>query len=132
MLRLVRGILVLAVVLTTALSAIAQKKGDKTVVFNAVLHCESCKAKVEKNLPYEKGVKDLKVDLKNQTITVTFKEDKNTTENLQKAIEKLNVEVKGLVNGDCPKAAVCEKAKAGKCPGAENCCEKSSGKEGKK
>ena len=45
---------------------------------------------------YEKGVKDLKVDMKTQTITVTFREDKNTTENLQKAIEKLNIEVKGI------------------------------------
>ena len=71
-------------------------KNEKTVIFNANLHCESCKAKVEKNIPYEKGVKDLKVDMKTQTITVTFREDKNTTENLQKAIEKLNIEVKGI------------------------------------
>ena len=34
--------------------------------------------------------------MKTQTITVTFREDKNTTENLQKAIEKLNIEVKGI------------------------------------
>ena len=30
----------------------------KTVVFKTHLHCESCKAKVEKNLPFEKGIKE--------------------------------------------------------------------------
>ena len=85
--KVVRLVLIMVVVLSAAM---------KTVIFNANLHCESCKAKVEKNIPYEKGVKDLKVDMKTQTITVTFREDKNTTENLQKAIEKLNIEVKGI------------------------------------
>ena len=89
--KVVRLVLIMVVVLSAA-----QKKNEKTVIFNANLHCESCKAKVEKNIPYEKGVKDLKVDMKTQTITVTFREDKNTTENLQKAIEKLNIEVKGI------------------------------------
>lgn len=98
--KAIKMVLILAVALTTALSVNAQKKGEKTVVFNANLHCESCKAKVEKNIPFEKGVKNMKVDMKAQTITVTFREDKNTTENLKKAIEKLSVEVKG-VDGNC-------------------------------
>jgi len=87
-------------------------------VFGANLHCESCKAKVEKNLPFEKGVKDLKVDMKTQTITVTFREDKNTTENLQKAIEKLNIEVKGIEgNNTSAKTQTGEKCE-------KSCCEK--------
>ena len=90
--KVVRLVLIMVVVLSAAMSVNAQKKNEKTVIFNANLHCESCKAKVEKNIPYEKGVKDMKT----QTITVTFREDKNTTENLQKAIEKLNIEVKGI------------------------------------
>ena len=51
---------------------------------------------MEKNIPYEKGVKDLKVDMKAQTVTVTFREDKNTQENIQKAIEKLKIPVNGV------------------------------------
>lgn len=80
--KVVRLVLIMVVVLSAAMSVNAQKKNEKTVIFNANLHCESCKAKVEKNIPYEKGVKDLKVDMKTQTITVTFREDKNTTEKL--------------------------------------------------
>ena len=77
--KVVRLVLIMVVVLSAVMSVNAQKKNEKTVIFNANLHCESCKAKVEKNIPYEKGVKDLKVDMKTQTITVTFREDKNTT-----------------------------------------------------
>lgn len=99
--KMVRVILVLVLALSTAMSVSAQKKGEKTVVFKANLHCESCKAKVEKNIPFEKGVKNLKVDMKTQTITVVFREDKNDVEKLRKAIEKLNVEVKGVEGKSC-------------------------------
>ena len=116
--KVVRLVLIMVVVLSAAMSVNAQKKNEKTVIFNANLHCESCKAKVEKNIPYEKGVKDLKVDMKTQTITVTFREDKNTTENLQKAIEKLNIEVK-VIEGNNTSA----KTQTGeKCE--KSCCEK--------
>lgn len=89
--------LMLTVVLLAVSVANAQKKGEKTVVYNATLHCESCKEKIEKNIAFEKGVKNLKVDMKGQTISVTFKEDKNTTEGIRKAIEKLEIPVKGVV-----------------------------------
>ena len=116
--KVVRLVLIMVVVLSAAMSVNAQKKNEKTVIFNANLHCESCKAKVEKNIPYEKGVKDLKVDMKTQTITVTFREDKNTTENLQKAIEKLNIEVKGIEgNNTSAKTQTGEKCE-------KSCCEK--------
>ena len=116
--KVVRLVLIMVVVLSAAMSVNAQKKNEKTVIFNANLHCESCKAKVEKNIPYEKGVTDLKVDMKTLTITVTFREDKNTTENLQKAIEKLNIEVKGIEESNTS-----AKTQAGeKCE--KSCCEK--------
>lgn len=107
--KAVKFVLILAVMLAAVISVNAQKKGEKTVVFNANLHCNSCKAKVEKNIPYEKGVKDLKIDMKKQTITITFREDKNNAEGLQKAIEKLGIEVKGLA--DCPGVKSCDATK---------------------
>lgn len=42
-----------------------------------------------KNIPYEKGVKDVKVDLASKQVTIWFNTEKNTIENLQKAIGKL-------------------------------------------
>lgn len=107
----------------TALAVQAQKKGEKTVTFNVKMHCASCQNKLEKNIPYEKGVKDLKVDLKANTVAVTFKEDKNSAENIQKAIEKLNVPVTGIVGTPAAsnaKAADCGQKQDG-C--ASKCCE---------
>lgn len=131
--KTLRVILIWTVVLAAAMSVNAQKKGDKTVVFNANLHCGSCKAKVEKNIAFEKGVKDLKVDMDKQTITVVFREDKNTEEDIRKAIEKLDVQVKGKADAAacCPKAGTCEKAKQGKCCGGENCVKNGCQKEKK-
>lgn len=92
--RTVRFFLVMLLTLVAVVNVNAQKtKTEKTVVFYVDLHCASCKADIEKNLPFEKGVKDLKVDLKAKTITVTYRTDKNTDENLKKAIEKLDVKV---------------------------------------
>lgn len=113
--KIIRLILIMTVMLSVALGVSAQKKNEKTVVFGATLHCESCKIKLEKNIPFEKGVKDLKVDIKKQTITVTFREDKNSVENLQKAIEKLNIQVKGI-EGE----SISSKAQTGE----KSCCDK--------
>ena len=104
--KVVRLVLIMVVVLSAAMSVNAQKKNEKTVIFNANLHCESCKAKVEKNIPYEKGVKDLKVDMKTQTITVTFREDKNNIE--VKGIEGNNTSAKTQTGEKCEKSC-CEK-----------------------
>lgn len=108
--KAMKWMLIISVMLLALTDAVAQKKGEKTVVFNATLHCASCKAKIEKNIPYEKGVKDLKVDLEKKTITVTFREDKNTVENLRKAIEKLGFQVKSETLGSTsPSSKECKK-----------------------
>jgi copper chaperone CopZ len=53
------------------------------------MQCHNCKAKIEKNIPWEKGVKDLQVDLEEKTVTIIYNPQKTTEEKLQKAIEKL-------------------------------------------
>ena len=105
----------------------AQTKGMKRVVIKADLHCKSCQNKVEKNIPFEKGVKDLKVDLTAKTITIVFKEDKNNVENLCKAVEKLNIAilaVDGKTYGKtaeaCKKGDCCQKKS--KCGEKGDCC----------
>jgi copper chaperone CopZ len=66
-------------------------KGKQTeeVVFKVNMTCENCKKKIEKNVSWEKGVKDLRVDLEEKTVTILFDPKKTDTETLKKAIEKL-------------------------------------------
>ena len=111
-------IVLIAVALTSALTVSAKKKESKTVVFDVTLDCGSCKAKIEKNIPYEKGVKKLAVDMEAQTVTITYKDDKTTEVNLKKAIEKLEIPVKGI--------EVCTAKKDGKkaCAEKKDCTKK--------
>ena len=53
------------------------------------MDCEVCQAKVEKNIPFEKGVTALAVDLPTKMVTVTYRPDKTTPEKLEKALQKL-------------------------------------------
>ena len=54
--------------------AMAQKKQVelKTTVFQTDVDCENCAKKVDNSIPYQKGVKEVKVDVSTQTVTVTM------------------------------------------------------------
>lgn len=67
----------------------AKKKNSAKVTFAVNMYCENCKAKIEKNISWEKGVKDLTVDLETKTVAIVYHPQKTTEETLKKAIEKL-------------------------------------------
>jgi copper chaperone CopZ len=67
----------------------AKKKNSEKVTFAVNMHCENCKARIEKNISWEKGVKDLTVDLEKNTVTIVYNPQKTTEEKLKKAVEKL-------------------------------------------
>ncbi len=69
-----------------------EKPKVKQVTYVCTIDCESCKEKIMKNIPYEKGVKKVIVDIPTKEVTVFFREDKNSTQELEKAIEKLGYE----------------------------------------
>lgn len=70
-------------------SMASEKKNEQTVKFSVSMDCHNCVKKIEANIPYEKGVKDLKVSLDEKECTVTFRTDKTSKEALIKAFEKL-------------------------------------------
>ncbi len=67
-----------------------KKAKTETVTFDVSLHCQGCKAKLDKNIPWEKGVKDMKVDLEKKQVTIKYDPAKTNEETLKKAIEKLD------------------------------------------
>ncbi len=94
-------VLSLVALTLTSLSAEAQgKKKIEEVTFLVDIHCNDCVKKLEANLPFEKGVKGLKVDLEGQTITFKYQTSKTNEETLKKAITKLGSEVKGVKEED--------------------------------
>ncbi|GAP71975.1 heavy-metal-associated domain-containing protein [Candidatus Symbiothrix dinenymphae] len=71
------------------------KNADTTTVFAVeTMHGDHCRKRIEGNIAFEKGVKDLKVDLEKQTVTVTYNPRKNSDEKLIAAFEKLGYSAK--------------------------------------
>lgn len=79
---------ILCAMLLVAAGAFA-KSEKQTVVFDVDLHCQGCITKVEKNIAFEKGVKDLQCSLEEKTVTVTFDPAKTNVAALQAAFEKI-------------------------------------------
>lgn len=67
----------------------------KEVTFNVSIHCNSCYKKLQENLAYEKGVKDLHICMEDQIVYFQYDASKTNEETLKKAIIKLGVPVKG-------------------------------------
>ena len=73
-----------------------QKSDIKGVTFNVHLHCAGCVKKMQENLAFERGVKDLHVCMESQVISLKYDAAKTDEETLKKAIIKLGVPVKGV------------------------------------
>lgn len=65
------------------------KKKKTEVTFSVNMHCDNCKARIEKTVTWEKGVKDLDVKLQDKTVRIVFDPRKTTKEKLQTAITDL-------------------------------------------
>lgn len=103
-------ILSIAMVLM-ALTAAAEKQTVTLYVHD--MECNSCKAKVEKTLAFERGVQDLEFNLEKRQVTIVFNDKKTTIEKLQQALMKYNKFPSQIVT-ECQKT----------CPEKISCCQK--------
>lgn len=70
---------------------------EYVVTTNPEMSCMNCENKIKGNLRFEKGVKKVETNLKEQTVTVTYDADKTDEAKLADAFGKLNYEVKKVV-----------------------------------
>ena len=76
------------------------KKGNKksvVVEFVTDIDCAGCAKKVTNTIPYEKGVKDVQVDVPTKTVTVTYDPAKTNNETLVKAFAKIKIKAEAKV-----------------------------------
>lgn len=92
--------LLIPVLVFTAYAGERKKTPLQEVTFVVNLHCENCVRKVQDNIPFEKGVKDLKVSLEDKTVWIQYSPDKTSRDKLVSAIERLGYEVLGEVETD--------------------------------
>lgn len=67
-------------------------RGTAIVVLSSNISCSNCKTRIEKNIAFERGVRDLVVSLPDRTVTITYRTDKTTAEALCQAVSKLGYE----------------------------------------
>lgn len=87
--------IILSVIMILAFSLQTFAEGKKTEVIKFrvdQMTCNGCKAKVTKNITYEKGVTDLTVDLDTKLVTITYRPDKTNEEKLKEAFTKMGYE----------------------------------------
>ncbi len=78
-----------SILIAAAATAFAGTKQEVEVIFKSNISCDNCKNRIMRNLPFEKGVKAIDVNLDDKTAAVRFRKDKNSTENLNKALDDL-------------------------------------------
>jgi copper chaperone CopZ len=71
-----------------------KKKKSEEITFIVGMHCQSCKERIEKIIPFEKGVKDINVNLEKKEVTVFFNPQKTSIEKLEQTIKDLGYETK--------------------------------------
>ena len=86
-------LLLILAFMVISVNAFAQKKAKKAdfeeVTFVTSISCKNCAKKCNATLPYEKGIKDCKVDVDTKTIYFKFDPRKTSKDKLEKAIERL-------------------------------------------
>jgi len=69
--------------------AAAQDSAElKEIKFKANVDCNMCKAKIEKNMAFSKGVKAVNADVATKTVTIKYKTDKTTPKKLETDLKK--------------------------------------------
>jgi len=88
---------------SVSLSGQDKKKQElATVRFETSMDCQNCVNTIMKNVPFEKGVKDVKCDLSTKEVTIQYQKDKNKPEQLKRAIEKLGYTAKEVPEKEKP------------------------------
>ena len=74
----------------------AKKASTVTTVFKTDIDCEHCAKRIMDNIPFEKGVKDVKVDVPSKEVTVVYDASKNDAEASRQGLRQNPREGRGL------------------------------------
>ncbi len=94
------ALMTVALFFTVNLYAQEKAKKTETVEIKSSVVCGMCEERVTSELAFEKGVKDVKVNLETKLITVTYRTNKTDKEAIKKAITKIGYDVDDLLADD--------------------------------
>ena len=96
------AILILTLLSVAAFSAFAAKPKQKTetVTYAVNIHCQNCVNKLTDKLSFLKGVEDLKISLKDKTVTIKYNPAKIQEKTFVETIEKAGYTVMSREKAD--------------------------------
>ena len=79
-----------------AFATVCFGKDIKTVVLKTQpeMHCGNCEKKIKDNIRFEKGVKSIKTNLDDKTVTIEYDADKTNVQNIIQGFKKIKYEAK--------------------------------------
>ena len=85
-----------ALFIALALTLACQAKDIKTVVLttNPQMHCANCEKKIKENIRFEKGIKSIKTNLDDKTVTIEYDADKTTVPAIIEGFKIIKYEAK--------------------------------------
>jgi copper chaperone CopZ len=95
-----------ALFIALALAVSCFAKDIKTVVLTTTpeIHCTGCEKTIKENIRFEKGVKSIKTNLEDKTVTIEYDADKTTVEDIIKGFEKIKYEAREVKTTDTKSA----------------------------
>ena len=83
-----------ALFIALAFASVCFAKDIKTVVLttNPEMHCTGCEKKIKENIRFEKGIKSIKTNLEDKTVTIEYDADKTTVEDIIEGFRKIKYE----------------------------------------
>ncbi|MDR1225710.1 MAG: cation transporter [Prevotellaceae bacterium] len=82
-------LLCLTMLLGAATAGAQLKPNEAEATFKTSISCNHCKQRLERSIPFEKGVEDMVVNLSDKTVYVKYNSKKTSADHIKKAIEKL-------------------------------------------
>ena len=79
-----------------AFASVCFAKNIKTVVLTTTpqMHCANCEKKIKENIRFEKGIKSIKTNLDDKTVTIEYDADKTTVPAIIEGFKKIKYEAK--------------------------------------
>ena len=81
--------LILGILLLTTLSVCSMAEKNVEIKIKTSAVCGMCKDRIEQGLAFEKGIKDVSLDVETKIATVKYNPSKITPDEIRKAISKL-------------------------------------------
>ena len=112
------------------LSVYAKDVKELVVTTTPPMSCQNCVNKIEKNIRFEKGIKNIEANLGAQKVTIKYDDEKTNPEKIEEAFKKIGYTVEVLnpedgipANGNCCEAApqTCPEPTEG-CSQSPSCC----------